>query len=377
MLTLGVIGSSRKENERRLALHPDHFEFVPKSVRSAIHFETGYGTSLGVTDEELGRRFGGVAERASLLAGSDIVLLPKPQVEDLREMRRGSTLWGWVHCVQQAGITQMAIDRRLTLLAWQSMFSWKNGVRDMHVFNRNNELAGYCGVIHALGLMGIDGHYGPPATARVISHGSVSRGAIHALIGRGVSDIRVYTLRPPWAVHDKIIGCRYGQIVDVDAGKPLSVVEEDGVRRPLVDALVETNVIVNGILQDTDRPLMFMEIGEEERFAPNTLLVDVSCDLAMGFPFARPTSFDQPTFAAALAVYYGVDHTPTFLWRSASWELSRVVIAFIEAVMNGPEAWKKNETIRRAIEIRDGVIQNDRITRFQNRKAKYPHQVRA
>ena len=377
MLTLAVIGRSRKENEHRLPLHPGHFEFVPQSVRSAVRFETGYGTPFGVTDEELGRRFGGVAERASLMADSDIVLLPKPQVEDLRNMRRGSTLWGWPHCVQQGDITQMAIDRKLTLLAWEAMFSWKNGARDMHVFNRNNEMAGYCGVIHALGLTGIDGHYGPPATARVISHGSVSRGAIYALISRGVGDIRVYTLRPTWAVHDKIIGCRYGQIVDVDAGKSLSIVEEDGVRRPLADALAETNVIVNGILQDTDRPLMFMGAGEEERLAPGTLIVDVSCDLAMGFPFARPTSFERPTFAAALATYYGVDHTPTYLWRSASWELSRAVVAFIEAVMNGPETWNKNETIHRAIEIRDGVIQNDKITRFQNREAEYPHQVRA
>ena len=135
------------------------------------------------------------------------------------------------------------------------------------------------------------------------------------------------------------------------------------------------DVIVNGILQDTDRPLMFMGAGEEERLAPGTLIVDVSCDLAMGFPFARPTSFERPTFAAALATYYGVDHTPTYLWRSASWELSRVVVAFIEAVMNGPEAWDECETLCRAIEIREGVIQNDKIASFQKRTGEYPHEV--
>ena len=89
MLALGVIGSSRKENEHRLPLHPGHFEFVPQSVRSAVRFETGYGTPFGVADEELRRRFAGVAERASLLADSDIVLLPKPQVEDLRKRDGG------------------------------------------------------------------------------------------------------------------------------------------------------------------------------------------------------------------------------------------------------------------------------------------------
>ncbi len=374
MLTIGIIRSSRLENENRLPLHPDHFDLVPEPIRSSMRFETGYGSPFGVADEELWHRFGGVAERASLLAGSDIVLLPKLQVEDLRDMQPGGTLWGWVHCVQQRNITQVAIDRRLTLLAWEAMFSWNNGARDKHLFSRNNELAGYCGVIHALGLMGMDGTYGRPAAACVISHGSVSRGAIHALIGRGFRDISVYTRRPPRVIHDKIIGCRYGQIVDVDSTYPLTVVEGNGVQRPLAEVLSEVDVIVNGTLQDTDRPLMFLQSGEEKRLKPNALIVDVSCDLAMGFPFARPTSFEQPMFGVGPAMYYGVDHTPTYLWRSASWEVSRIVVGFIETVMNGPDAWNNCETLHRALEIREGVIQNEKITRFQKRTVKYPHE---
>jgi len=290
---------------------------------------------------ELTRRFGGVASREEILATSDIVLLPKVLAEDLREMREGGTLWGWPHCVQQPEITQVAIDRRLTLLAWEAMFAWKRGgVRDMHLFDRNNEMAGYCGVIHALGLVGKDGFYGPPCRACVISHGSVSRGAIFALQGRGFQDITVFTQRPPWAVHDKITGCRYGQMMPGEDGG--IVVDTEGVRRTFVEALAEADVIVNGILQDTDSPLMFLQEGEERRLKRNALIV--------------------------------VDHTPTYLWRSASWEISRVVVAFVETVMGGPEAWERNETVRRAIEIRDGVIQNANILRFQNRSAEYPHQ---
>ena len=41
--------------------------------------------------------------------------------------------------------------------------------------------------------------------------------------------------------------------------------------------------------------------------------------------------------------------------------------------MAGPAAWDANETIRRAIEIRDGVIQNPRILSFQGRSPEFPH----
>jgi len=375
MLTLGIIGRSRKENEHRLPVHPDHFDLIPERLRSAIRFESGYGLPFGVPDEELTRRFAGVGKRKELMAGSDLVLLPKPLPEDLREQREGGVLWGWPHCVQQHEITQVAIDRRLTMIAWEAMFGWSaNGARGTHVFERNNEMAGYAGVIHALGLVGLDGLYGPRAKAVVLSHGSVSRGSIHALLARGFADLTVYTQRPPWGVHDKIPGVRYCRMYQNDSGVSIAV-SEDQQECPLIDVLAETQVIVNGILQDTDNPLMFMREGEERRLRSGALIVDISCDLAMGFPFARPTSFEEPSFEVENATYYAVDHSPSYLWRSATWELSQAVVPFLPCVMDGPEAWKQDETIRRSIEIRDGVIQNPKILSFQNRSEKYPHQV--
>ena len=374
MLNLGVIHRSRLQDEHRLAIHPLHFESLPESLRSSMRFETGYGQGLGVTDEELTGHFGGGASREELLGVSDVVLLPKPLAEDLSEMREGGVLWGWPHCVQQRETTQAAIDRRLTLIAWEAMFSWSGrGMRMMHLFDRNNEMAGYCGVIHALGLTGKDGYYGPPVKACVLSHGSVSRGAIYALQARGFGDITVYTQRPPWAVHDKILGCRYGRLVAGENDAAATVVDEGGQNRSLVEALAEAEVIVNGILQDTDRPLMYLRDDEESRLKAGALIVDISCDRGMGFPFARPTSFEQPTFTIGPVTYYAVDHTPSYLWQSASWEISRVVVAFLETIMAGPEAWEQNETIRRAIEIGDGVIQNPKILSFQNRSPDYPH----
>jgi len=44
-------------------------------------------------------------------------------------------------------------------------------------------------------------------------------------------------------------------------------------------------------------------------------------------------------------------------------------------VLGGPAAWDSAETIRRAIEIRDGVIRNPAILSFQHRAPDYPHPV--
>ncbi len=376
-LELSVVGTSLLENERRVPIHPAHFEHIPEELRRTMTFEEGYGAPFGIPDARLERLFGGVRSRDELLGGGGVVVLPKMQAADLEQVAEGGVVWGWPHCVQQADVTQAAVDRRQTLIAWEAMHTWRrDGTQDMHLFYRNNEMAGYCGVLHAMGLAGRDGgSYGPPQRAVVLSFGAVSRGAVQALKGMGVSDITIYTQRPAWSVHDRVPGCRYGQLlVPDDDATPMRVREGDGRVRPLLEVLAQRDVIVNGILQDTDRPLMFLEDDEALQLREGSLIVDVSCDRGMGFPFARPTSFQEPTFEVGPVTYYAVDHTPSYLWRSASYELSVVVVAFLDVVSRGPEAWAAHESIGRAIEIRDGEILNPRILSFQDRAEAWPHE---
>jgi alanine dehydrogenase len=94
----------------------------------------------------------------------------------------------------------------------------------------------------------------------------------------------------------------------------------------------------------------------------------------MGFCWARPTTFTDPMFTVGDGVhYYGVDHSPSYLWNSATWENSEALIPFLRPVLDGPIAWDADQTIQRAIEIWDGVIQNPAILAFQHRSAEYPH----
>jgi alanine dehydrogenase len=365
LATFGVVRRSRKADEIRLPIHPKHFDRIDGDTAARLMFETGYGDPFGVSDAALSRRFAGVAPREELLAQCDGVLLTKPMPDDLRELKVGGVLWGWPHCVQQREITDIAVERKHTLLAFEAMHSWTEGhARDVHLFYRNNEMAGYCAVHHAMNLHGIDGQFGRPLKAVVLSLGSVSRGAIRALLGRGIVDITVYTGRPSLLVRDRVHGCAQGQLSREDDGRVWAVAE-DGTRRPMIDVLAETDLIVNGILQDTDDPIMFVRSGEEDRLQDNGLIVDVSCDRGMGFPFARPTSFADPTFVVGGVTYYAVDHTPSLLWRSATWEISRVVVDYLGRVVGGPDAWAADETLSRAIEIQDGEILNEKILSYR------------
>jgi alanine dehydrogenase len=372
MLSIGVIGRSRKENERRVPIHPGQLDWLSEEVRAGLRFEQEYGAAFDVSDSAIAERTGGIASREELLAEADVILLAKPMLEDLEAMREGGILWGWPHCVQQQALTQAAIDRRLTLIAWEAMHKWnRDGHFDMHIFNRNNELAGYASVMQAMALRGIDGNYGPRRNALVLGFGSVGRGAALALRRLGVTDVTVYTQRNSPLVVDQMPGPGYRHFERSEQG--LVAVAPNGDRRPFVEEMAGADIVVNAVLQDTDNPLMYLQEGEVDALKGGSLIVDVSCDEGMGFPFARPTSFSDPVFRVGPVWYYAVDHSPSLFWDSASWEISTALTPILPIVMGGPERWAESLTITRAIEIRDGVIQNPSILSFQNRAAEYPH----
>ncbi|QRY61264.1 N(5)-(carboxyethyl)ornithine synthase [Gordonia sp. PDNC005] len=373
--TIGIVGTSAKENEFRLPVHPAHLARIAPSIRKRMTLERGYGQRFGYVDDDLVGLVGAIADRSDVIAESDVVVLPKPQHSDVERMREGAVLWGWPHCVQDVVVTQIAIDRRLTLIAFEAMNHWTlDGSVGVHVFHKNNELAGYSSVLHALALTGSTGDYGRRLRAVVIGFGATARGAVTALNAHGIHDVHVLTNRDVAAVGSPIHSAAITRF-DHDRQAPyLSHVVTDRGRTPLAPFLAERDVIVNCTLQDTEHPLVYVMSDDLHAFRRGTLIVDVSCDEGMGFEWARPTTFDAPMFQVGHGIdYYAVDHSPSYLWNSATWENSEALLPFVDTVMAGPDAWNGNETINRAIEIRRGHVQNPNILSFQGRSAVYPH----
>ena len=354
---MGVIGTSRKVDERRVPIHPEHLKRLPEHILKKLIFEKGYGKPFNIEDEEIADKTGGIACRSEILSDIGSAIIAKPVLSDLEELKKGGVLWGYPHCIQQMEITQAAIDRKLTLIAFEDMFVWDpNGQIGRHTFYKNNELAGYSAVIHALALKGIDGHYGNQRKAIIFSFGAVSRGAIYALKSHGFRDITICIQRPDHEVREEVLDVDYVRIKNGEANEPrLKVVEHDGSERPLLDLISESEIIINGTYQDTDHPITFVTKEEMSRLKSGTLIIDVSCDEGMGFYFAKPTTFKNPMFTVDQVDYYAVDHTPSYFWESASRSISAALIVHLPSVIAGPTGWMQNTTIKNAININEGL----------------------
>jgi N5-(carboxyethyl)ornithine synthase len=372
---LGVVGTSRKDDERRVPIHPDHLTRLPLDIRKQLIFEKGYGEPFNLDDGFFISQTGGVASRHELLAELGSVVIAKPVLADLQEIREGGFIWGYPHCAQQGDITQTAIDRKLTLIAFEDMFVWyPNGQMGRHTFYKNNEMAGYCAVIHALQLKGIDGHYGNQRKAIIFSFGAVSRGAIYALKAHGFRDITICIQRPDYEVREEILNVDYVRFREGKNGEARMVtIEHDGTVQPLSQLISESEIIINGTYQDPNDPINFIIEEEKDSLKPGSLIVDVSCDEGMGFYFAKPTSFKDPIIKINNIDYYAVDHTPSYLWESASRSISAALIEYLPTILEGHQSWINNPTIDKAINIDEGVIKKESVLTFQNRQPTYPH----
>ena len=161
-------------------------------------------------------------------------------------------------------MTQQAIDRRLTVIAFEAMNHWTaDGAFSLHVFHKNNELAGYGSVLHALHSVGLDRGLRPQADRG----GHRVRGD-RARCGDGPGGAGGHRRRRPHpagasaAVASPIHSAR---LVPVRAGRerPERATGETATGpEPLAGYLAAHDIIVNCVLQDPNAPMMFLDTSD-------------------------------------------------------------------------------------------------------------------
>ncbi|NQU26224.1 MAG: N(5)-(carboxyethyl)ornithine synthase [Candidatus Nealsonbacteria bacterium] len=308
----------QKRNEQRRALLPPDLENISGSHE--LVFETGYGDILGYDDDTYCECGAVVAERSAVCA-CPVICVPKPVVTD-EYFQPNKTVFGWIHAVQGRKITDLIVQNKMTVIAWEDMF--ENG---RHTFWRNNELSGEAAIVHAFLAWG-RAPYGRKVA--VIGRGNVARGAIRVL---------------------ERSGCH----VTVYDRKTSPILREE------VGAF---DVVVNAVLWDLSRTDHILYEEDLRKLNPGSLIIDISCDEGMGIQSSHATTVDSPVYWHRGVLHYAVDHTPTLYFRTASESISKALLRFIPHLVEE----KPNQILEEATIVRQGEILDQRIIRFQSRQ---------
>ncbi len=318
MKTVGFPISS-KEHENRRAIVPG--DIAKLTHPELIRVEFGFGDVLGLSDDEYLAAGCSVCTREETLR-TDIICDPKVGDADyLSRLHRGQTIFGWIHATQNRGITDAIIQAGLTAYGWEKMFD--NG---RHVFWFNNELAGEAAVLHAFQCYG-ELPFG--LNVAVIGNGNTARGAVRVLNMLG-AQVMQYTRRMENLLREEI--GRY-------------------------------DVVVNCVLWDVSRTDHIVYREDLKRMKKNAMIIDVSCDRHGGIETCIPTSIETPTYVVDGILHYAVDHTPSFFYKTFSFQNSEIITPYIEQLMHD----ETGKTLQDCLLIKVGVIIDQEINRFQKR----------
>jgi N5-(carboxyethyl)ornithine synthase len=320
MKTVGLLIST-KENEKRRALLPKHLPFIKH--RNKLFFETGYGEFFGHSDAEYIAAGANIVSKQEALS-QDIICDPKiGDATYLSELKRGQTIFGWIHAVQNRSITDRIISKEITAIAWEDMFA-----DNRHVFWRSNELAGEAAIMHAFTLYGKSVY---ECKVALIGRGNVSRGAYRILSCLGAS-INVYDRK------------------------------NEGLLRKEVGKF---DVIVNALLWDVYRKDHIIYREDLIKLKKPAMIIDISCDRAGAIETSRPTTIEDPVYSVDGVMHYVVDHTPALVGYSVSDCLGQELINYLDIIIEGNA--DQNEVLRQATCIQDGQIIDKKIVDFQGR----------
>jgi len=317
MKTVGFL-ISEKENELRRALILE--DICKVKNKGKLYFQKGYGEKLGFSDDEIRALGCNVVDKKDIFS-CDIICDPKiGDSEDLGNIQN-KTIFGWIHATQNYDITQHCIEGSLTVYAWEKMFE-----KELHVFSENNKIAGKAAILHAML------EYGKTFTGlnvAVLGNGNTAKGAIYALNSIN-ANVKVFSKEK---------------------------------EKEFVENMHEFNVIVNCILWDVTRKDHIIYKEDLKKLPKNALIIDVSCDKAGGIETSIPTTVDNPTYTVDGIMHYVVDHTPTLLFKEASKSISEQVVKYLDDMIEE----KENSVLENALIIKEGIIIDKEINKFQNR----------
>lgn len=322
MKTMGLL-ISHKNGEKRRALLPDQVKLLNHADQ--LYFEQGYGESVGHSDDEYIAAGAHVVPRDEALKCDIITDVKLGDADYLDKLEDGKILFGWAHAVQGINFTSSVLNHNHTVIAWEEIY--EDG---RYIFYRNREVAGEAAIMHAFrycGMMPYD------AKVAILGNGQTAKGALRILHGLGAT-------------------------VDVYPRK---------FEKLFMKKMFEYDVLVNCVMWDTSRTDRIIYKEDLKKMKPGTLIIDVSCDPYLEIETSHPTTIDNPVYVVDGVVHYAVDNTPAMYPITVTKVLSEGIAKYVDIVIeDGIEKYPEN--LKKATQIIDGHIVDDRISDFRKKR---------
>jgi alanine dehydrogenase len=349
-----LIGVPReiKVREYRVGLTPTNVrELVAHGHRVVVEHDAGAG--IGMPDAAYQAAGATIAATAAEIfaAAEMIVKVKEPQAEERRQLRRGQTLFTYLHLAPDPEQTRDLIASGATCIAYETVTSATGG---LPLLAPMSEVAGRMSIqVGAYFLEKAHGGLGmllggvpgvDPAKVVVLGGGVVGTHAIHIALGMGadvwVLDRSVDVLRRLWTQFDR----------------PLNTVFST--RDAVEHHVRQADLVIGGVLIPGAAAPKLVTRELIRQMKPGSVVVDVAIDQGGCFETSRPTTHDNPTYVVDGVIHYCVANMPGGVPRTSAVALNNATLPFVLALADkgAKRALAEDPHLLNGLNVHDGKL---------------------
>lgn len=341
-----------KDNEYRVGLTPSSVGELVRGGHEAI-VEQGAGMGAGFTDGDYR------AAGAALVEGPDpvyeraelIVKVKEPLPLERAKLRKGQTLFTYLHLAPDAELTHALIDSGAHCIAYETVTAPGGG---LPLLTPMSEVAGRLATQvgahflekHAGGrgvlLAGVPGV--PAADVVILGAGVV--GSHAAAIASGMGANVIVADRNPEAL--RRIDSNLRGAARTVFSTPTAVAE----------IVKRADLLICAALRPGERAPRLITLDMLSTMKCGSVIVDVAIDQGGCCESSRPTTHSDPTYVVECILHYCVPNMPGVVPRTSTFALNNATLPFVRAIAD--KGWRKalrdDPHLRNGLEISDGKV---------------------
>jgi alanine dehydrogenase len=325
-----------KNHEYRVAITPAGVHELTRHGHDVV-IEQDAGAGSSITDAEFVEAGATIAATADeVWSRAELVLKVKePVAEEHDRLRRGQTLFTYLHLAASRPCTDALLAAGTTSIAYETV---QLADRSLPLLAPMSEVAGrlapQVGFQH---LMASNGGRGvlPGGVPGVYPADVV-------VIGAGVSGVNAAEVARGMGARVEILDLDVAKLRAVDARFQGMITTVASSSYAVEKAVVEADLVIGAVLVPGAKAPTLVSDDLVARMRPGSVLVDIAIDQGGCFESSRATTHDDPTFRVHDSIFYCVANMPGAVPRTSTYALTNVTLPYAVAIAN--KGWKQAVT---------------------------------